>query len=101
MPTYEFETPLGDRREHFYHMSERPELGKWITVDGECVRRIISGVPEPRVYERRHVSHSLPRKGSGIERVWNKFTADGKPYFEGTKDVNDFKSRSEGSWSYD
>jgi len=83
------------------HVGQRPPLGRWVTIEGERVKRVIATAPEPRVLDRRHVSHSLPRKGSGIERIWKKFDHDGRPYFEGKADVDKFKAQSAGSWTYD
>jgi len=48
-----------------------------------------------------HVSHSLPRKGSGIEDRWDKFDPTGKPIFEGSGDVREFIARTEGLYDYD
>jgi hypothetical protein len=53
------------------------------------------------VYEKGHVSRSLPRKGSGIEKIWDKFNADGQPIFESSRDVREFTARTEGHFDYD
>lgn len=101
MPTYDFVTKAGEPREHFMHVGERPPLARWVTIEGERVKRVIAETQAPSVLDRRHVSHSLPRKGSGIERVWKKFDGSGRPYFEGKADVDKFRAQTEGSWAYD
>jgi len=95
MPTYEFETADGVILQEWYPMAAAPVAdGEWIDIQGHRCQRIISGGTEARVIDDRHVSDSLPRHGSGIETVWNKFTPEGKPYFEGSKDIREFEARS-------
>ncbi len=94
MPTYEFQTEHGEMLEEFFPMREAPSAdGEWLEIQGKRCQRVISQA-QARVLDHRHVSHSLPRKGSGIETVWDKFTPEGKPYFEGRKDIIDFEARS-------
>lgn len=94
MPIYEFETENGTIIEEFFTMKDAPEAtGDWMSLRGEKCKRIISR-HEPSVIDNAHVSSSLPRKGTGIEKVWDKFTPEGKPYFESNKDVVEFQSRS-------
>ena len=53
------------------------------------------------VYEKGHVSRSLPRAGSGIEKIWNKFNDMGQPVFENSRDVREFTAKTEGMYDYD
>ena len=94
MPTYEFETEEGVRLEEYFPMRDAPRANdEWIEIQGQRCKRIISS-HQTRVIDDAHISNALPRKGSGIETVWDKFTPDGKPYFEGSKDIREFEARS-------
>ena len=86
MPEYSFERPNGEQVTLFYHMSEAPEAGSVVDIDGEPCVRTFSRVQTMCKPEVAFVSHQLARHHPDAPGTDDK----GRPVFTNKQEIQSF-----------
>lgn len=97
MPEYPFETQDGQVIDLYFPMSEAPEIGSQIEVDGQKLTRLPPQLKVTTGKTYAHVAQSLA--------LWDPHaphhTPEGKPYFNNKKEVMDYQAKTNGRWKWD